>query len=280
MFRRFAGRLSARIEAPALDDAPGQNLATISFQKFHDRRPGPQAALDIFKDRWSSSLPDDVAGPLVAGEAPLFTLDHRPWQAAQAFGGGTGRLDSFKVLELGPLEGGHTWKLESFGAEVTAIEGNAEAYLKCLIVKEVLGMRAKFLLGDFVRYLRETDAAWDLIFASGVLYHMVRPLELIELICRSSSRAFLWTHFYDADRCSGFVSEAVTYAGVSAPHFAKGYGDQTHGKFWGGLADRACWLTRDDILAAFRAFGHTKVEVLETNLEHPHGPCFTVATSR
>jgi len=196
------------------------------------------------------------------------------------FGGETARLDGLKVLELGPLEGGHTWQLEGFGADVLAIEGNAEAYLKCLIVKEVLGMRSKFLLGDFVRYLRETDQPYDLIFASGVLYHMVRPLELIELICRASARSFVWTHVYDPEKSPGFVSDEVTHAGVTAPHFSHDYGDTTHGKFWGGLADRASWLRRDDIIAAFKAFGHVNVEVLETNMDHPHGACFTLATSR
>ena len=63
-------------------------------------------------------------------------------------------------------------------------------------------------------------------------------------------------------------------------HFRKGYGDHTHGQFWGGLADAACWLPRDEILRAFQTFGHSKVEVLETNLDHPHGPCFTIVASR
>lgn len=67
---------------------------------------------------------------------------------------------------------------------------------------------------------------------------------------------------------------------MTAPHFSKAYGDQTHGKFWGGVADRACWLRPDDILRAFHAFGHTRTEVIEDSPDHPHGPCFTVVTSR
>lgn len=254
-------------------------MAPLSFVKFHDQRPSPQAALDIFKDRWASSLPES-AGALIAGGAPHFTLDIRPQYAADAFGGGTGRLDGFKVLELGPLEGGHTYQLENLGADVTAIEGNAEAYLKCLIVKEILGMRSRFMLGDFMKYMAETEEAHDLVFASGVLYHMVRPLELIELICRTSPRSYLWTHYYDPELCAGYAGEDVTHAGVSAAHFRKAYSDGTDGKFWGGLADAACWLRRDDILAAFRAFGHTKIEVVVDETSHPHGPCFSLVTSR
>ncbi len=261
--------------APTPDD--GQ--VSISFRKFVDELPSAQMALDIFKDRWASSLPDS-RGALVAGGAALFTDDLRPRQAGQIFGKGSGRLDGFTVIELGPLEGGHTYQLEGLGAEVIAIEGNAEAYLKCLIIKEIFDLKSRFLLGDFIRYLQATDDQCDMLFASGVLYHMVEPLKLIELICKASARSFLWTHFYDAELCQGYQSKSVKHAGFKAQHFRKGYGDQSHGKFWGGLADSACWLQRDDIIGAFAAFGHGQHQVVETNLEHPHGPCFTVATWR
>ena len=40
-------------------------------------------------------------------------------------------------------------------ASITAIEANRRAYLKCLVMKETLGLtRTRFLLGDFVEYLR------------------------------------------------------------------------------------------------------------------------------
>ena len=48
----------------------------------------------------------------------------------------------------------------------------------------------------------------------------------------------------------------------------------------GGPTEAACWLPGDVIMCAFKSFGHNKVEVLETNLDHPHGPYFTIATSR
>ena len=53
------------------------------------------------------------------------------------------------MLELGPLEGAHTYMLDRAGAsEVVAIEGNTRAFLKCLITKELLSMpSARFLVG-------------------------------------------------------------------------------------------------------------------------------------
>ena len=64
------------------------------------------------------------------------------------------------ILELGPLEGGHSYMLDRAGAaQVVAIEGNARAYLKCLIVKELLGLpRVQFLCGDSVALSSSTRA--------------------------------------------------------------------------------------------------------------------------
>ena len=75
------------------------------------------------------------------------------------------------VLELGPLEAGHSYLLERLGAaEIVGIEANTRAYLRCLVVKEILGLgRARFLCGEFVSYLRTSDRRFDLAVASGVL---------------------------------------------------------------------------------------------------------------
>jgi hypothetical protein len=124
------------------------------------------------------------------------------------------------------------------------------------------------------------EQSWDLIVASGVLYHMTRPLQLIELICRRGARSVVWTHYYDPELVSGYEALPGEHRGVAAEHFRKGYGDRSQGTFWGGLADSACWLRREDILSAFRAFGHSRVEVVAENRAHPHGPCFTLVTAR
>ena len=74
----------------------------------------------------------------------MFVTDSRVPLAAR-FLGSNGRLDGVDILELGPLEAGHTYALAQLGANITAVEANAEAYLKCLLVKELLGIdKAKF----------------------------------------------------------------------------------------------------------------------------------------
>jgi 16S rRNA A1518/A1519 N6-dimethyltransferase RsmA/KsgA/DIM1 with predicted DNA glycosylase/AP lyase activity len=103
------------------------------------------------------------------------------------------------VLELGPLEGGHSFALHNIGAStITAIEGNSRAFLKCLIVKELFDLsRVKLLYGDFVKYLEKTTDHFDIIFASGVPYHMCPPLQLLSLIKQHTNQCYIWAHYYD-----------------------------------------------------------------------------------
>ena len=104
-----------------------------------------------------SQLPEPLAS-LHAGLLPVFEDVRIEWAVPQHGGVGGKR-----VLELGPLDGAHTYMLERFdSAEVVAVEANTHAYLRCLIVKELLEIRrARFLLGDFVEYLRATRDKFD-----------------------------------------------------------------------------------------------------------------------
>src|SRR3954447_24127366 len=86
--------------------------------------PSAQNALDIFKGEWASRLPSPCAD-LCAGPLPLFA-DTRISRFLDEIGGITGKT----VLELGPLEGGHSYMLDRAGpSEIVSIEGNSRAYL-------------------------------------------------------------------------------------------------------------------------------------------------------
>src|SRR5688500_14163804 len=70
--------------------------------------PSPQTAADIFKGEWSSRLP--VAG-LESGGAELFNDERVKWGVEQI-----GGVEGKTVLDLGPLEGGHSAMFERLGA--------------------------------------------------------------------------------------------------------------------------------------------------------------------
>ncbi|HTI67053.1 MAG TPA: DUF1698 domain-containing protein [Caulobacteraceae bacterium] len=245
---------------------------------FELRAPSVQNAVDLFEGQWATDLSDVLPG-IEAGPHRMFT-DHRPRQAAERLGT-AGRIDGLSVLELGPLEGAHTWQLEQLGAaEVLGVEANATAFLKCLVVKEALGSaRSRFMLGDFSEFLRGGGRRFDLIFASGVLYHMADPLDLVALICAASDRCFVWTHYYDPARCPDRTPHAASLGGYEAVYHRRPY-DPKGGRFWGGNRDIASWMDRDAILGAFRHFGLDRVEVIEEAPDHVNGPAFTFVARR
>jgi hypothetical protein len=87
------------------------------FPSFFGVPPSLQHALDLFKGEWSTRLPD--ACGLVASTGPVRACeDYRVEWFESLIGGFAGK----RVLELGPLEGGHAYMLEKMGAaEIIAV---------------------------------------------------------------------------------------------------------------------------------------------------------------
>lgn len=259
------------------------------FKHYFGVAPSDQNALDLFAGEWSSKPPASRPG-LKAGETPLFDDPRITWAQHRLIemglvDGVTGR----DVLELGPLEGGHTYLLDRLGAKsVTAIEANARAYLKCLIAKETFGMpRARFLLGDCLRYLDTTGRHFDIGVACGILYHLTNPVELLELLSRRCDALFLWTVFHDPE----FVAKnpvpgakfsevlALEHRGFKHTVHRFNYGPSLDWKgFCGGGDVFSYWMEKEEIIAALQHFGFTdfRTEV------HPnvHGSALMLAARK
>jgi hypothetical protein len=239
------------------------------FKHFFGKAPSDQNALDLFAGEWSSQPP--ASRPeLKAGATPLFDDPRIAWLHHRLIeigveGGVAGR----DVLELGPLEGGHTCLLDRLGAKsVTAIEANGRAYLKCLIAKEAFGMpSARFLLGDCLEYLRTTDRRFGLGVACGILYHLTNPVELLELLARRCDALFLWTVYYDPEFVAknpvpgAKFSDALPLETAGFKHTVHrfNYGPSLDWKgFCGGGDVYSYWMEKDEILGALRRFGFTE----------------------
>lgn len=236
--------------------------------------PSSQNSIDIFKSEWSSSVPD-----CDSGHALLFE-DSRIQRLIQKAGGVTDK----KILELGPLEGGHTFMLDKAGAaSITSIESNQRAYLKCLITKEILNYKSKTLLGDFIPYLeaaRKNDEKYDFILASGVLYHLVNPIMVIDHILSITKQVGIWTQYYDrqivqrkfGNKFSSNV-EVIDYKGVKIEMCRQEYeGALNWPGFCGGSAPFSYWLTKESFLNILKINGFVS-QVLDDDPEFQNGPC-------
>jgi hypothetical protein len=182
--------------------------------------------------------------------------------------------------------------IEAAGAaSITAVEGNTRAFLKCLIVKELLGLtRSSFLLGDITEYLRAEASAFDLVIASGVLYHLIDPMEALRLISERSSRLLLWTHYYDAEILATNDAALARFSGSEAHETPDGfrytayrheYGEAlSTPAFCGGANDHSFHLERGDILGYLERLGFTKIDIGFESREAAPFPSLTVLAQK
>jgi len=259
------------------------------FKHFFGTAPSDQNALDLFAGEWSSQPP--AARPeLRAGQTPLFDDPRITWAHHHLIAMGV--ADGFAnrdVLELGPLEAGHTYLIDRLQPKsVTAVEANSRAYLKCLIAKEIFGItRARFLLGDCLEFLRTTDRHFDIGVACGILYHLTNPVELLELLARRCDALFLWTVFYDPE----FVAQnpvpgakfseklPMEHAGFKHTVHRFNYGPSLDWKgFCGGGDIYSYWMEKSEIVGALERFGFTDFRTEQ----HPniHGSALMLAAKK
>ena len=247
--------------------------------------PSDQNILDLFDNEWSSFIPGEgrVARP---GTSLLFNDGRIAW-AGDLLGGFSG----LNVLELGPLEGGHSTMLEQAGANsVVAIEANTRAFLKCLCVKELFRLtRTRFLLGDFVEYLEHSSEHFDLVLASGVLYHVMDPVRLLGLIGKVTDRIMLWTHYYEDSIIRSNPVLARKFGrprveirdGVELVVVDQSYLDSLEWTgFCGGTSTGSVWLTRNSILDFLRLLGFERIDIAFEDPAHQNGPSFAVCARR
>jgi SAM-dependent methyltransferase len=239
--------------------------------------PSIQTAIDIFRGTWTSAFPPEYA--VTAGTLESFDDVRVRWASGVLPGG----FSNLTILELGPYEAYTTWQFDRLGAKaVTAIEANDINFLKALVVKEVTGFKAKLLFGDFAGYLERTTERFDLVWASGVLYHSDDPLRLIDLVARVTDTVFLHTHYYapeiaasSAHAYSFFEPRRNRTARVDGREITlhyKAYGQLKRGSFSGGPAEYSYWLEKEDIFAALRARGFADIQVGADDPGNPNGP--------
>lgn len=255
----------------------------VVFDQYEPGMPSHQKAIDLLEG-WSGSFPPGMK--LDAGKLAFHNDQRIAWAIKQM-----GSLADKTVLEIGPLEGMHTYMLaKEKPKRIDAVEANRLSYLRCLVTKEILGIpRARFLLGDAMEWLRNGEERYDLIVASGVLYHMSEPVELLRLMAERTDAIFLWTHFFLDNSDKGEPWRAAFSGkmqirelnGVAARCYERSYYNAaTNSAFCGGPKDRHYWLHREDIISLFASFGYANIEIMGEQRNHPGGPCFSLLARR
>ena len=251
---------------------------------FTQSGPSNQSTLDLVGANWISKVP---LKHTTSGSIPLFEDGRIDWLTSRV------EIDGFEVLELGSFEGGHTFMLNNAGGNVTAIESNSLSYLKSLVAKELLGFKAKYIYADFIQFLDNCDN-FDLVVASGVLYHMENPVELLYKISLHTNRIFIWTHYFDNDFSKvnnefslrihdkfTVANEIASYGNFSYSVVTQKYLESLDLKeFCGGPTEKSSWMFKDDIIDMIHKLGFDTVEVVLENADHKHGPSCAIYAER
>jgi hypothetical protein len=182
------------------------------------------------------------------------------------------------------LEGGHSWMLQCGGVgSLVSVESNRQAFLKCLIVKNILQMNeVEFKLGDFVSYLESSDELFDFILASGVLYHLQSPINALEMMLSKTRSLLVWTHYFDQElieqnpdqRKKAKPLEPVLRNGVQYKTASYAYKEAKNWSgFCGGMTNEVTWCEKSLYLDVCKEQGFD-TEVFLDEPHHPHGPAF------
>jgi hypothetical protein len=138
-------------------------------------------------------------------------------------------------------------------------------------------------------YLENHNSTYDMVFASGVLYHMEEPIKLLKLISRATDRLFIWTHYYDQ---GGILNRedlrhrfspvsSFEHDGVSYEYSTQSYKDSLDWVgFCGGPKPVSKWLTRDSIIKALQQFEFTDIQINFDHPDHPNGPAFAICAKK
>ncbi len=175
------------------------------------------------------------------------------------------------ILELGSLEGGHTFTLARHeGVErVLAIEGRPANIDKAKFIGSLLGVsNAQFRQANLEQLQLASLGYFDAIFCCGLLYHLPEPWKLISQTPLVAPSLFVWTVYANENEAT------IEIDGLRGREYIEGGLNEP----LSGLSSKSIWLTLPSLIELLSRSGYDNVEVLEKS-QNPNGPAVTLAAS-
>lgn len=180
--------------------------------------------------------------------------------------------DAQTIIELGSLEGGHTFALGTRPGvrSVVGIEGRKTNVEKARAVQKLLDIHnVEFV----IKNLEDDDLAslgsFDAVFCVGLLYHLPRPWKLLERMARVSPNLFIWTHYAADDQADTIVEG---YRGKAYREF--GLADPLS-----GMSPESFWPTLNDLQTMLSRCGFAQIQIIEDKPGHSNGPSVIVTAA-
>jgi SAM-dependent methyltransferase len=175
--------------------------------------------------------------------------------------------DCRSVLELGSLEGAHSFALARRVERVVAVDGRAANVDKARFVQSLLGVpNVEFREANLETVDLAELGEFDAVFCVGLLYHLPRPWELLDGLAAVAPRVFLQTHYAE--------SGEVEVDGVPGRRYRE-FGERDP---LSGLSPDSFWMTLPALVERLERNGYA-VRILADE-RHPNGPLVTLAASQ
>ena len=162
-----------------------------------------------------------------------------------------------RVLELGPYDGTDTVNLAWFCDELVSLEARQENIDATQARVDAAGLtNVKIIQANLELYDLAQLGKFDAVWASGIIYHLPTPWELIEQIGHVTDLCYGWTHL------------AETWGQEKSGFAGREYGEIDHPL--AGLSPRSWWLTPIAFVGTWLNYGF-KCEFLTPPDPHPNG---------
>jgi 2-polyprenyl-3-methyl-5-hydroxy-6-metoxy-1,4-benzoquinol methylase len=237
------------------------------------------------------------AGRLVAAGSPWWSLlpftTHRIQLAADVFTAdtgvrpdidvrtrivldATGGLAGKRVIDIGCLEGGFSAEFARHGAaEVIGVEARQLSVRRCELVRDLLGLtNLRFVCGDVLHELSRAQEPFDVVLATGILYHLAHPDVALQLMReRCCGFVLVCTHVARAEASShGCSEDIVQYVGANGTYSGRSYSERGlhpteaagSDDLWASLSNETSfWPFEEDLERMIQTAGFTSIEKID-----------------
>jgi SAM-dependent methyltransferase len=205
-------------------------------------------AFNIILDDGTETKPE-IGYPM--SQSPWFLSAKRCLQMLYPQG-----FEGLRIVDLACLEGGYTVEFARLGfAQALGIEARPSNFANCMFVKERVNLPNLSFVQDDVWNL-EKYGRFDVIFCSGILYHLETPKRFIELMARVVTKAVLInTHFATEAPIGAFdLSEMDENEGLPGRWFGEPPAiEDNRWASWGN--SRSFWIQREYLIQTIRDAG-------------------------
>jgi SAM-dependent methyltransferase len=174
-------------------------------------------------------------------------------------------LSEKTILDLGCLEGGYTVEFARLGMNATGLEVRTSNFQNCEIVRRALNLPNLHFIQDDCWNI-EQYGHFDVIFCSGLLYHLHDPVAFLKLLRAQCDLLILDTHFATEAPTNTFaLSDLTVHEGLrgrwyfETPEDKNPKSDAAKWTSWGN--HQSFWPLEKELIRAVSSVGFKEIDL-------------------